>query len=112
MILRLETKMLINAVLRIDADLFYKPIRKTTLNNILVSNRRVILTRMMMIYDKLFHVIETEGSSPVNVIQDPIGLITVPMINTIQAKEIREAVLKSSLITEMVLFIIMIMIRV
>ena len=85
--------MLFNAVLRIDADLFYKPIRKTALNNILVSNQRIILTRMMMIYDKLFHVIETEGSSPVDVIQFPIGLVTVPMSNTIHAKGIREALL-------------------
>ena len=80
-------------ICHLDAGFFYKPIRKTALNNFLVSNQRIILSRMMMIYDKLFHVIETEGSSPVDVIQFPIGLVTVPMSNTIHAKGIREALL-------------------
>jgi len=80
-------------ICHLDAGFFYKPIRKTALNNFLVSNQRIILSRMMMIYEKLFNVIETEGSSPDNVIQFPIGLVTVPMSNTIHAKGIREALL-------------------
>ena len=81
-------------ICHLDVGLFYKPIRKKQSDNSLGSNQRIILSRMMMIYDKLFHGIDTEGdSSPINVIQFPIGLITVPCSTTIYANEIRTALL-------------------
>jgi hypothetical protein len=62
---------------KLDAGYFYKPIQK-----------RFFLSKMMVIYDKLYH---TEGS--VEVIQFPLGLISVPIAINTHAAEIRRAVL-------------------
>lgn len=62
---------------KLDAGYFYKPIQK-----------RFFLSKMMVIYDKLSHI---EGS--VEVIQFPLGLISVPIAINTHAAEIRRAVL-------------------
>jgi hypothetical protein len=67
---------------KLDAGYFYKPIQKR------FFDQRIILSKMMMIYDKLYH---TEGS--VEVIQFPLGLISVPVEIHTHAAEIRRAVL-------------------
>ena len=67
---------------KLDAGYFYKPIQKR------FFNQGIILSKMMRIYDKLHH---TEGS--VEVIQFPLGLISVPAAINTHAAEIRRAVL-------------------
>ena len=73
---------------QLDKGHFYKPIGKFEGNANLFSNQRIILSKMMMIYEKLCRI---EGS--VDVIQFPLGLVSVPGELNTKALEIKRAVL-------------------